>query len=224
MKRISLVLTLCLALMGTSLTLKSQEMTENEKISYALGADVGGAFKGMGLDLNVNVFTQGVVDAMNNQVKFTPEEMQAIFELVNQKVQEKQNNATASEKEKGAKFLAENKKQDGIVETASGLQYKVITMGTGEKPKATDKVKVHYHGTLLDGTVFDSSVDRGEPLTFPLNGVIAGWTEGVQLMPVGSKFIFYIPSDLAYGDRGAGNLIKGGATLIFEVELLEIVK
>lgn len=224
MKRISLVLTLCLVLMGTSLTLKSQEMTENEKISYALGADVGGAFKGMGLELDVNVFTQGVVDAMAEKVKFTPEEMQAIFELVNQKVQEKQNNAVAIEKEKGAKFLAENKNQPGVTETASGLQYKVVTMGAGEKPKATDKVKVHYHGTLLDGTVFDSSVDRGEPLTFPLNGVIAGWTEGVQLMPVGSKFIFYIPSNLAYGDRGAGAQIKGGATLIFEVELLEIVK
>ena len=222
MKKITLVLTLCLTLCGASLSLKSQEMTETEKISYALGADIGGSLKGLGLDLNLESFMQGVSDAMNGQNKFSPEELQTIFQLVNQKVQEKQNNAMASEKEKGAKFLAENKKQPGVIETASGLQYKVVKMGDGPKPTATDKVKVHYHGTLIDGTVFDSSVERGEPITFPLNGVIRGWTEGVQLMPVGSKFIFYIPSELAYGDRGAGQIIKGGATLIFEVELLEI--
>ena len=222
MKKTTLVLTLCLILCGASLSLKSQEMTEDEKISYALGADVGGAFKGMGLNIKAETFTQGVIDAMNDQVKFSQEELQAIFNIVNQKVQEKQNNAMASEKEKGAKLLAENKKQPGVIETPSGLQYKVVKMGDGPKPTATDKVKVHYHGTLIDGTVFDSSVERGEPITFPLNGVIRGWTEGVQLMPVGSKFIFYIPSELAYGDRGAGQIIKGGATLIFEVELLEI--
>ena len=222
MKKTTLVLTLCLILCGASLSLKSQEMTEDEKISYALGADVGGAFKGMGLNIKAETFTQGVIDAMNDQVKFSQEELQAIFNIVNQKVQEKQNNAMASEKEKGAKFLAENKKQPGVIETPSGLQYKVVKMGDGPKPTATAKVKVHYHGTLIDGTVFDSSVERGEPITFPLNGVIRGWTEGVQLMPVGSKFIFYIPSELAYGDRGAGQIIKGGATLIFEVELLEI--
>ena len=108
------------------------------------------------------------------------------------------------------------------METASGLQYKVVKEGTGKKPLATDKVKVHYKGTLLDGTVFDSSYDRGEPITFPLNGVIKGWTEGLQLMSEGSKYILYIPSDLGYGDRGAGAQIKPGATLIFEVELLEV--
>ncbi len=222
MKKTTLVLTLCLILCGASLSLKSQEMTENEQISYALGAAVGRDFKGMGLDLKVETFTQGVVDAMKGELKFSDEELQAIFNVLNQKMQEQQNNAMAGEKEKGAKFLAENKKQPGVIETPSGLQYKVVKMGDGPKPKATDKVKVHYHGTLIDGTVFDSSVQRGEPITFPLNGVIRGWTEGVQLMPVGSKFIFYIPSELAYGDRGAGQIIKGGATLIFEVELLEI--
>jgi FKBP-type peptidyl-prolyl cis-trans isomerase len=102
-------------------------------------------------------------------------------------------------------FLVKNKTNAGVIETESGLQYKVITMGTGAKPKATDEVKVHYHGTTIDGKVFDSSVERGEPITFPLNQVIPGWTEGVQLMPVGSKFIFYIPSELAYGEQGAGN-------------------
>ena len=139
-------------------------------------------------------------------------------------MQQKQNSIMDKEKAKGAAFLAENKKKEGVVETASGLQYKVVKMGTGAKPTATDKVKVHYHGTLLDGTVFDSSVERGQPITFPLNQVIAGWTEGVQLMPVGSKFIFYIPSNLAYGDRAAGDKIKPGSTLIFEVELLDIEK
>ena len=138
------------------------------------------------------------------------------------KMQEKSEKEMIVTKEKGKAFLAENKKKEGVIETASGLQYKVVKMGTGPKPHETDKVKVHYHGTLIDGTVFDSSVERGEPIEFPLNGVIKGWTEGVQLMPVGSKFIFYIPSDLAYGDRDAGPTIKGGSTLIFEVELLEI--
>ena len=109
-----------------------------------------------------------------------------------------------------------------MVTTKSGLQYKILKKGDGAKPSATDKVKVHYHGTLLDGKVFDSSVDRGEPISFPLDGVIKGWTEGVQLMPIGSKFKFFIPSDLAYGDRGAGGDIGPGATLIFEVELLAI--
>ena len=126
-------------------------------------------------------------------------------------------------KEQGEQFLAENKLKEGVIETESGLQYEVITMGKGPKPSATDRVKVHYHGTLIDGTVFDSSVNRGEPIVFGLNQVIAGWTEGVQLMPVGSKFRFYIPQNLAYGDREAGS-IPPYSTLIFEVELLGIEK
>ena len=122
------------------------------------------------------------------------------------------------------KFLEENAKKEGVVTTASGLQYIVMTKGDGAMPKETDNVTVHYHGTLLDGTVFDSSVERGQPATFPLNGVIKGWTEGVQLMNVGSKFRFFIPSDLAYGERGAGGAIGPNATLIFEVELISIGK
>ena len=124
----------------------------------------------------------------------------------------------------GEAFLAENAKREGVFVTESGLQYEVVTMGEGEKPTAESTVKVHYHGTLIDGTVFDSSVQRGEPIEFPLNGVIKGWTEGLQLMPVGSKFILYIPYQLAYGERGAGELIGPCEALIFEVELLEIVK
>ncbi|MEM7697499.1 MAG: FKBP-type peptidyl-prolyl cis-trans isomerase, partial [Verrucomicrobiota bacterium] len=120
------------------------------------------------------------------------------------------------------RFLEDNAKKDGVTTTSSGLQYEVITEGDGAKPAATDTVTVHYHGTLIDGTVFDSSVERGQPTSFPLNRVISGWTEGLQLMPTGSKYRFTIPSDLAYGDRGAGTDIPPGATLVFEVELIKI--
>ena len=124
--------------------------------------------------------------------------------------------------EAGQAFLAANAKKEGVVTTASGLQYKVLQAGTGPRPKATDTVNVHYRGTFIDGKTFDSSYDRGEPISFGLNQVIRGWTEGVQLMPVGSKYEFYIPYNLAYGERGAGGAIPGYATLIFQVELLEI--
>ncbi len=126
--------------------------------------------------------------------------------------------------EEGQKFLATNAKKEGVVVTNSGLQYKVLENGTGSRPKATDTVNVHYKGTFIDGKTFDSSYDRGEPISFPLNRVIPGWTEGVQLMPVGSKYEFYIPYQLAYGERGAGGAIPGYATLIFVVELLAIEK
>ena len=122
----------------------------------------------------------------------------------------------------GEAFLAANKNKEGVISLPNGMQYKVITMGTGKKPKATDTVTVHYQGTLIDGKEFDSSFKRGEPATFPLNQVIKGWTEGLQLMPVGSKFQFFIPSELGYGDRGAGQLIQPNSTLIFEVELLSV--
>lgn len=146
--------------------------------------------------------------------------MMAAFNALDADVKAVQDSVKGMEKS----FLLKNKTNKDVVETESGLQYKVITLGTGVKPQATDEVKVHYHGTTIDGTVFDSSIERGEPIVFPLNGVIPGWTEGVQLMPVGSKFIFYIPSELAYGEQGAGNgAIKPGATLIFEIELLGIM-
>ena len=198
-------------------------MTQEEKISYALGANIGESFKQQGIEVVMDQFIKGFNDGKNGQNKFTQAEMEQIFNEFQKMMQQKQMSMVDEEKAKGAAFLAENKKKEGVIETPSGLQYKVVKMGTGAKPSATDKVKVHYHGTLLDGTVFDSSVQRGEPITFGLNQVIAGWTEGVQLMPVGSKFIFYIPSNLAYGDRAAGS-IKPGSTLIFEVELLDIEK
>lgn len=208
----------------TCFNANSQEMTQEQKISYALGANVGESFKTNGIEIQFDAFKEGFLAGMNGTNKFTPEEMNLIFQQLNEMVQAKQNVGSDEEKAIGAKFLADNKTKPGVITTPSGLQYKVVTMGTGEKPKATDKVNVHYHGTTIDGVVFDSSVQRGEPISFPLNQVIPGWTEGVQLMPVGSKFIFYIPSDLAYGDRGAGQQIKPGATLIFEVELFAIEK
>ncbi|MCQ2272483.1 MAG: FKBP-type peptidyl-prolyl cis-trans isomerase [Bacteroidales bacterium] len=221
------ILSFCLlaAIIGFSTNIKAQnEMTLKEKISYALGASNGEYLMQQGVEIDLNTFIKGFSEGYEGKNQFTQEEMQKVFEEFQKMMMAKQNDATNNEKAKGAAFLAENKKNPDVVETASGLQYKVVKMGTGAKPTATDKVKVHYHGTTIDGKVFDSSVERGEPITFPLNGVIKGWTEGVQLMPIGSKFIFYIPSDLAYGDRGAGQDIKPGATLIFEVELLDIEK
>ncbi|MBQ8055754.1 MAG: FKBP-type peptidyl-prolyl cis-trans isomerase [Paludibacteraceae bacterium] len=143
---------------------------------------------------------------------------------INSYFQKMQEEAGKEAKDAGEKFLEENKKQEGVVTLPSGLQYKVIKQGTGDKPKATDQVRCHYHGTLIDGTVFDSSVRRGEPAVFPVNGVIQGWVEALQLMPVGSKWTLYIPYEMAYGTRGAGQSIPPYAALIFEVELLEIVK
>jgi FKBP-type peptidyl-prolyl cis-trans isomerase len=219
-----LVISLIALFAITSFNANSQEMTQEQRISYALGANVGESFKTNGIEINFEAFKEGFNAGMNGTNKFTPEEMNAIFQQLNESIMAKQNAGAGEEKAKGEQFLAQNKTKEGVITTPSGLQYKVITMGTGPKPTATDKVNVHYHGTTIDGVVFDSSVQRGETISFPLNQVIPGWTEGVQLMPVGSKFIFYIPSDLAYGDRGAGQQIKPGATLIFEVELFAIEK
>jgi FKBP-type peptidyl-prolyl cis-trans isomerase FklB len=208
-----------------TLTLKSQNtMNQEEKNSYALGANMGENFHNAGIEVIFEMFVQGFLDALGGGNQLSQEEMQECFNDIQGKLMAKQSQESEMEKEAGRQFLAENKKRAGVHETASGLQYEVLVMGTGEKPTATDKVKVHYHGTTIDGQVFDSSVLRGEPIVFGLNQVISGWTEGVQLMPVGSKFKFYIPSDLAYGDRGSGSVIKPGATLIFEVELLDIPK
>lgn len=221
MKKILLTV-LCLFFFGMSFTLKSQEMTDEQKIWYAIGFSEGTNFQDFGFEFSEEYLLQGMHDAFSHTGKFDDEQLQGIFQNLQMKMQEKMTKDVEKEKEKGKKFLAENKTKEGVIETESGLQYKVIKLGEGPKPTATDKVKVHYHGTTIDGVVFDSSVERGEPITFPLNGVIRGWTEGVQLMPVGSKFIFYIPSELAYGDQKVSRDIHGGATLIFEVELLEI--
>ena len=220
----SVLILMCLFLAGMTFTLKSQNMTQEEKNSYALGVNIGENFKSQGIEVNnLEAFKQGFMDVMNGKNKLTMEEMQVCYEDIQRQIDAKQNATIEIEKQKGKAFLAENKKRAGVKETASGLQYEAIVMGAGPKPEATDRVKVHYTGKTLDGQVFDSSVERGEPIVFGLNQVIRGWTEGLQLMPVGSKFMLYIPSDLAYGDRGQGS-IKPGQTLVFEVELFEIQK
>ncbi len=203
--------------------------TEMDSVSYAIGTDIGSNFKRSKLDsVNVDALAMGLRDALDSAMLFDEATVQQVVQGYMAKVQEKQMAAERAKGEEnrlaGEQFLAENGKRTGVVTTPSGLQYEVITLGTGPKPVATDKVKVHYTGMLIDGSKFDSSVDRGVPATFGVGQVIPGWVEGIQLMPTGSKFKFYIPSDLAYGPQGAGEKIPGNSTLIFDVELLEVVK
>ncbi len=201
--------------------------TEESKLSYAIGLDVGSSLKTLGAAIDRNAFSEAVNSKLDDEKPLLDAAeagkiKQAFFQKRAAKKAEERKAKAAGNLAAGEKFLAENAKKDGVTVTASGLQYEVLTMGTGSKPKASDKVKVNYEGKLLDGTVFDSSYKRGQPISFPLNGVIKGWTEGVQLMPVGSKFRFFIPSALAYGENGAGATIAPNSTLIFEVELLAI--
>jgi len=202
--------------------------TFDDSVSYAIGADIARNFETQKMDVNNDAFVNGFMDVANKgDVKISEEEALKVLTRYQQvmvsKRQAEDAVALTENVKKGEEFLAANKAKEGVKVTSSGLQYKVITLGTGAKPLATDKVKVHYKGTLLDGTEFDSSYKRGTPAEFPLANVIKGWTEGLQLMPVGSKYEFYIPSELAYGDR-APQTIGPNQALIFEVELLEIVK
>ncbi len=181
------------------------------------------------IEANIEIFRKGLIEGIQQKTThMTIEEattyMDELFKEMQEKQAKKQAELNKKLAAKGEAFLAENAKREGVIVTESGLQYEVLKMGNGEKPTAESTVEVHYHGTLIDGTVFDSSVERGEPIAFPLGNVIKGWTEGVQLMPVGSKFKFYIPYQLAYGERGAGNLIGPCEALIFEVELIKIVE
>lgn len=194
-----------------------------DKLSYAWGMVLGQQLRAMGVsNLDKAEFDEGVHAAFDGkETKISPEEANKLIQEYLQELTEKK---AAEIKSVGEKFLAENKKKENVKETASGLQYIVDKEGTGAQPTATDEVTVHYTGKLLDGTVFDSSVNRGEPATFPLNRVIPGWTEGVQLMKEGAKYTFFIPSDLAYGPQGVPNAIPPHSTLIFDVELIKVVK
>lgn len=192
-----------------------------EKLSYALGLIIGNNLKGMNIEgLLTTEFTRAVEQVLNGE-KTEMTEVQAQG-LVQDFLREQQEAAGKAAREAGEQFLAENAKREGVTVTASGLQYEVLTPALGVKPVATDTVSCHYEGRLTDGTVFDSSYRRGEPASFPLQGVIRGWTEGLQLMSIGSKFRFFIPFDLAYGAQGAGGSIPPYAALVFDVELLGI--
>lgn len=203
--------------------------TGADSASYAIGLLNGGGFRQNlstvpGDPLSTEILLAAFSTALNGDsahFQMTVEDAQAFMQAYFTAIQEREAEKAKGE---GEKFLEENKAKAGVITTESGLQYQVITEGTGVKPTESDRVKVHYTGTLIDGTVFDSSVERGEPATFGVNQVIKGWTEGLQIMPVGSKYIFWIPSELAYGERGAGQDIKPNSVLKFEVELLEIVK
>ena len=195
-----------------------------EKASYGVGMSIGESLKNQQLEhINVNLMMQAIQAVFNDETTaLTPDEAN-IF--IQQYLDEKKNAAFSANKTQGEEFLAENAKKEGVTTTGSGLQYEVIELGTGEKPLSTDTVNVHYHGTLIDGTVFDSSVTRGIPATFGVHQVIKGWTEALQLMPVGSKYRLYIPENLAYGaNPHPGGAIKPFMTLIFDVELLGIEK
>ena len=192
-----------------------------DKTAYALGVNIGHQLKEMGAtDLNVNDFAKGVTDALAGQSQLKIEEIQSLLNTYFTRIAEEQSKKVKGE---GEKFLAENAAKEGVVTLPSGLQYKVLKEGNGKRPTATDQVRCHYEGTLINGTVFDSSYQRGEPAVFPLNQVIKGWTEGLQLMQEGAKYRFFIPYHLAYGERGAGQQIPPYATLIFDVELLSVL-
>ncbi len=196
--------------------------TQLDSVSYGLGVSIGANLKQNALDtVNVVLLSKGMKDFFANKNSMTSEQADvAIRGFIQAKEKQKgEGNVKA-----GEAFLAANKSKPGVITTASGLQYQVIKEGTGAKPTLNDMVTTHYHGTLIDGTVFDSSVDRGQPASFPVSGVIPGWTEALQLMNVGSKWKLFVPSNLAYGERGAGGKIGPNSTLIFEVELLSIDK
>lgn len=199
----------------------NQQMTKQDSVSYSIGHLMAGNLKSMGgLDLNFDILTKGIEDALNNSSIISIEDAK---QLVNNHMSEIQEKLKEEEINKGKLFLQENSKELGVETTESGLQYRHEVLGTGDSPTSLSSVTVHYKGTLLDGTIFDSSYSRGEPVSFPLNGVIAGWTEGLQLMKVGGKTTFFIPQNLAYGANPRPNgPIPPYATLIFEVELLSI--
>jgi FKBP-type peptidyl-prolyl cis-trans isomerase FklB len=203
--------------------------TEKDKVSYSIGLDIGTTFKKQNMDINADMLVIGVRDALSgNKPAMTEEQVKETLTAFSKNMMEKQaeqaKEAAGKNAATGEKFLAENKTKEGVKTTPSGLQYKVITEGKGESPKATDTVVTHYKGTLINGTEFDSSYKRGEPASFPVNRVIKGWTEALQMMKPGSKYQLFVPASLAYGERGAGGDIGPNETLIFDVELLEVKK
>ncbi|MDR1103017.1 MAG: FKBP-type peptidyl-prolyl cis-trans isomerase [Tannerella sp.] len=235
MKKTNVLATMCVALMGLTVISCGQRVNTNvslktavDSVSYAIGINYGTGL-GSGLETfpggpaNVDALIAGFITAVKGDtgsLKMRAESAQAFMQQYFMAEQAKEGEVTKAE---GDAFLAANKSGEGVITTESGLQYRVLTEGTGAKPTLEDQVKVHYTGKLLDGTVFDSSIQRGEPATFGLTGVVQGWTEVLQIMPVGSKYQVWIPSELAYGPQGRGQVIKPNSVLEFEMELLEIV-
>ncbi|MFA6470168.1 MAG: FKBP-type peptidyl-prolyl cis-trans isomerase [Bacteroidota bacterium] len=219
----------CLLLVSCGDGKKAELKSDIDSVSYSIGLDVGNTFQRQGIEVTPEAFLQGLKDASDTSGKrlMTDEQIQTTMMAFQQKMmtkqQEKMQQQAGSSIAEGERFLAENKTKPGVIATKSGLQYKVITTGSGRKPNASNEVKVRYRGTLLDGTEFDNSVNRGGSVTLPVSGVFPGLTEALLLMPTGSKWELYIPSNLGYGNTGSGP-IPPGATLIFEVELLSIVK
>jgi FKBP-type peptidyl-prolyl cis-trans isomerase FklB len=221
---------LALGLLAGSASAADPKMTlkdNKDKVSYSIGLNIGKSMKQEGLDINPDALAAAMKDVFSGaKPQLTDEEVQAVMQEFQKEMMAKrmkgQQEGLTKNKAEGEKFLADNKKKEGIKTTASGLQYKVIKDGTGKTPKATDTVSTHYRGTLISGKEFDSSYKRGEPAEFPVNGVIKGWTEALQLMKEGAKWQLFIPSDLAYGERGAGQDIGPNSTLIFDIELLSV--
>ncbi|MCX7872400.1 MAG: FKBP-type peptidyl-prolyl cis-trans isomerase [Verrucomicrobiae bacterium] len=200
---------------------------KKQRISYSIGADIGNNFKRNDIEIDVKALAAGMADALAGKTALTDAEMRETINAFRtemmEKFQKKQDEQAKKNLKEGEDFLATNAKKEGVKVTQSGLQYQVIKSGKGKTPKATDTVKTHYHGTLIDGTVFDSSVERNEPAVFPVSGVIPGWTEALQMMKEGDKWKLFIPAKLAYGERGAGQKIPPNSVLVFEIELLEVL-
>ncbi len=199
----------------------TQLKDQKDKVSYSVGLQIGFNLSRQKVDINPDILAAGIKDALAGKPQLNPDQIKEVMTAFEKDMEQKQKEAGDKNKTEGAKFLEENKKKEGVKTTGSGLQYKVLKEGNGAQPKATDTVTVNYRGTLINGTEFDSSYKRGQPATFPVNGVIKGWTEALQLMKVGSKYQLFIPSSLAYGERAVSPDLSANSTLIFEVELLD---
>jgi FKBP-type peptidyl-prolyl cis-trans isomerase FklB len=200
----------------------TQLKDQKDKVSYSIGMQIGFNLSRQKVEVNPDVLIAGIKDAIAGKPQLNPDQVKEVMAAFEKDMEKKQKEAGEKNKTEGAKFLEENKKKEGVKTTSTGLQYKVLKEGTGAQPKASDTVSVNYRGILINGTEFDSSYKRGQPATFPVNGVIKGWSEALQLMKAGSKYQLFIPSNLAYGERAVGGDIGPNSTLIFEVELLEV--
>lgn len=224
MKKAFLSLLITILSLSTASVWAAPELnTEKQKLSYALGAYFSQGISQQGVDMDIPAFLQAVEDVLNKaQLKLSDEELQTVLTQYQEKLAKERNASASNNKVAGENFLAENKKKEGVVTLPNGMQYKVLKEGSGPKPKSDSEVQVHYHGTHINGQVFDSSYDRGEPISLSLTQVIKGWQEALPLMSVGSKYQFYIPAELAYGERGAGTSIGPNEALVFDIELLGI--